>query len=99
MSKALSRIALAITVLLATLWWAGGPVLPVRAANIVTVSSCDQTGLMSAISSAGSGDIVQFSGDCIITLSGTPTLNQNLTIDGSGHSVTISGGNSVQVFV
>ncbi len=71
----------------------------VRAAT-ATVGSCTETSLTTAISAAGSGGTVQFAVDCSpLTVTSTITLSQDVTIDGNGHSVTISGGGSVQVFV
>jgi hypothetical protein len=66
-------------------------------AATVTVSSCSQAGLTSAISAAGNNGTVQFGADCSITLSSTITLSQSVTIDGNGHAVTISGGHTATV--
>jgi hypothetical protein len=66
---------------------------------LVTVSACSQASLESAISSAGSRGAVQFAMDCTIALASPITLSTNVTIDGNGHAVRISGGENVQVFV
>jgi hypothetical protein len=44
------------------------------------------------------GGVVTFACDATITLASTLTIETNLTLDGSGHQVTISGGNAVRVF-
>jgi hypothetical protein len=68
-------------------------------------SGFQKPALTSAISAAGNNGTVQFGADCSITLSSTITLSQNVTIDGNGHAVTVSGGHTggtgtgVQVFV
>jgi hypothetical protein len=70
----------------------------VRAATD-TVTTCDESTLRTVISNAAAGDTVSFGCSGTITLTsgggGTITLSKNLTIDGSGQAVTISGGNSV----
>jgi len=59
--------------------------------------------LASAISNAGAGDTITFAQDCPtatpITLTNTQTITKNLTLDGTGHTVVISGGNAVGLFV
>ena len=100
MPRSISRITLTASLLLAALWWAAGPVLPVRAATR-TVSICDESHLRSAISGAAAGDTVSFGCSGTITLTGSTNgiiLFQNVTIDGTGRSVTISGGGNVGVF-
>jgi len=78
------------------------PVAVVRAAT-VTVPDCMGSSLATAISNAGAGDTITFAQDCPtatpITLTSTQTISKNLTLDGTGHQVTISGGNTVQLFV
>ncbi len=74
---------------------------PVHAATDV-VTTCDEATLRSVIASALPGDTVTFGCSGTIGLTsgggGVITLAKNLTIDGSGRSVTVSGGGSVQVF-
>src|SRR5689334_17671630 len=73
----------------------------VRAATD-TVGTCDESTLRSVISSAAAGDTVAFGCSGTITLTsgggGPIVLSKDLTIDGGGQEVTISGGGSVQVF-
>ena len=68
-------------------------------AATIPLGSCDQTSLANAITAAGAGGLVQFTQDCTITLSSTITPSQDVTIDGNGHRVTLSGGDSVPVFL
>ena len=60
-----------------------------------TVSSCDEASLRAAMSGGGT---VTFACDGTITLTSTITNIADTTLDGSGHQVTISGGNAVRVF-
>ncbi len=43
-------------------------------------------------------DTINFAGDYTITLASQLLIAHNLTIDGAGHSVTVSGNNAVRVF-
>ena len=65
------------------------------------VEVCDESHLRIAISAAGPGGNVTFSRKRTISLGATiafDSASSGLTIDGTGRSVTISGGNRVQVF-
>ena len=53
--------------------------------------------LREAIAAATADDTINFNGDYTITLGSVLTIDKNLTIDGVGHSVTISGNDSNQV--
>jgi FG-GAP-like repeat len=101
MYRSLPRRTIACAMLLGALGWAAAPALPVHAASR-TVSVCDESHLRSAISAAAPGDTVNFTCSGTITLTGAGggaiALTKSLTIDGSGQTVTISGGGSVQVF-
>jgi hypothetical protein len=55
----------------------------------------DQAGLLSGLAAGGD---VTFAGDGTIVLSQTVVISQDTILDGSGHNVTISGNNAVQVF-
>jgi hypothetical protein len=75
------------------------PAAPV-AANTLHVTDCGDAGantLRGKIGSAAAGDTIVFDQDCTITLT-TGTLTQNVTIDGSGHTVAVDGNNAVTVF-
>jgi hypothetical protein len=66
-----------------------------------TVTACDDTSstgtLRQVIASAAAGDTVNFSCSATITRGSTIELDKSLTIDGSGQSVTISGGQTTTV--
>jgi N-acetylneuraminic acid mutarotase len=78
-------------------------VLPKLAPQTRHVTSCADSGpgtLRAQISAARAGDTIVYDQDCTTTLTtGTLTINQNLTIDGSGHAVILDGNNAVTVFV
>ena len=90
--------ALVALALLAALGFA-----PRARAATVTVSDCSAPSgapgrLVDVISAAAAGDTVVFSCSGTITLAIWITIDKDLTIDGAGQSVTISGGNAVRVF-
>ena len=60
-----------------------------------TVPVCTEAALRGAM--AG-GDTVTFACDGTITLADTITVETNTVLDGTGHQVTLSGGNAVRVF-
>jgi HYR domain len=70
---------------------------PAHAATTLTVSTCDEPTLDSAISNAASGDTITFGCSGTITLSQTLVISKNLTLDGSGQAVTLDGQNQVKV--
>ena len=75
----------------------------VGAAATVTVSDCSAPSgapgrLVEVITAAAAGDTVVFSCSGTITLTSTLAIAKNIGIDGTGQSVTISGGNTVRVF-
>ncbi len=78
---------------------------PVSASFTVTVTAtiaittCDETTLQDAIANAKRGDTLTFECGGTITLMSPITLNTDLTIDGSGQQVVISGGGTSGVFV
>lgn len=73
---------------------------PAQAAT-TTVSPCDEAALRAAVANAAPGDTLTFTCSGTVTLTdaggGPISIGKNLTIDGSGQSVTISGGGSVGV--
>ena len=90
----------AITILvLSALLLVAMPAQPVYAATITVTNNNDSGAgsLRQAIADAVAGDTITFAGDYTITLASRLTINKNLTIDGTGHSITISGGGAVQV--
>ena len=55
--------------------------------------------LRSEILAASSGDVINFNVSGTIMLgSSLPTIGKNLTIDGSGQSITVDGANSFEIF-
>jgi hypothetical protein len=60
-----------------------------------TVTSCTEASLRAAMAGGGT---VTFACDGTITLAGTISISLDTAIDGSGHQITISGGNAVRVF-
>jgi len=67
---------------------------PVWSDGIVT--SCTETNLRAAMAGGGT---VTFACDGTITLGNTISITTNTVLDASGHQVTISGGNAVQVLL
>jgi predicted outer membrane repeat protein len=84
----------------------GWPVVPVRAASTLTVTSSADSGagsLRQAIADAVAGDTIKFDSSlsgATITLASQLVLSKNVTIDGSALTVpiTISGNDAVRVF-
>jgi hypothetical protein len=74
--------------------------MPAQAATS-TVATCDETALRAAVTNAAPGDTLTFGCSGTITLTpsggGPISIDKNLTIDGSGQSVAISGGARVGV--
>jgi len=70
--------------------------LPLAAWGGGVVTDCSEANLRAAMTDGGT---VTFACDGIITLTSTITNDVDTGLDGSGHQVTISGGNSVGVFL
>ena len=64
-------------------------------ASSSVVTNCNEAALRLAMAGGGT---VTFACDGTITLASTITNEVSLTLDGSGHQVTISGSNAVRVF-
>lgn len=60
-----------------------------------TVTACNEAALRSAMANGGT---VTFCCNGTITLSSPITVTNDVTLDGTAHNVTISGGGSVQLF-
>ncbi len=72
--------------------------LPGRAhAATIPVSTCTESALRSAITAAGPGGTVTFGCSGTITLTSTLVIYNDLTLDGTGQNVTLSGGHAVEV--
>jgi hypothetical protein len=59
------------------------------------VTATNEASLSAALAGGG---LVTFAVDGTITLTNTLAINSTTTLDGSGHNITISGGNAVGVF-
>jgi len=92
-----SRLVLAISLLLAALGLAAGPALPARAANTIPVSTCDESSLRNAISTSAPGDTISFGCSGTIGLGSTLAITKNLTLDGTGQAVILDGRAQVRV--
>jgi hypothetical protein len=68
-----------------------------HAAAITTVTVCDAATLSGAISGAAAGDTLQFSCDGVISLSSALVIDHDITLDATGHNVTLDGGGSARV--
>src|SRR4051812_34222715 len=81
-------------------WLIAAPAAPISAAPPLHVTDCGDAGgntLRGQIAAAAAADTIVFDQDCTgataITLAtGTLTLTQSVTIDGTGHSVVVDGG-------
>ncbi len=98
-SHHLDRPRLIALIVLAIL---GAMAVPARIAHAAscTVTSNADSGAGSLRETIGdaSCDTITFNGDMTITLVSTLAISRNVTIDGAGHNVTISGNNAVGVF-
>jgi RHS repeat-associated protein len=68
-------------------------------ATVFWVSNCTESAFATAFNSADVGDTVRFACDGTIPLSTSYEFSWAITLDGSGHNVTLSGGGSVRPFV
>jgi len=67
-------------------------------ASIIPVSDCStESALSTAIGSAMSGDIIKFNCSGTIPITTTVVIGKDLTLDGSGQTVTLDGGHTTQV--
>ncbi len=78
---------------------AAGSILSSNAVLMVVKSGpvlvCDEVDLQAAVAAGGT---ITFDCDGVITLTKTLAVTKPTTLDGTGHTVTISGGNAVRVF-
>jgi len=70
------------------------------AAGTFTVSTCTDGAFQTAVTNAqaAGGGTVRFTCDGTIARSGTTNVTTALTLDATGHTVTIDGGNGMQLF-
>ncbi|MBT3322839.1 MAG: hypothetical protein HN392_11205 [Anaerolineae bacterium] len=91
-------IKLISTFLILALLLVAMPAQSAQAATI-TVSTCDEASLKTAISNAISGDTITISCSGTIVLTSIITIDKDLTIEGSGaDQLAISGNNTSMVF-
>jgi len=100
-----SPVARRLCAALVVLLLAAGIVAPPARAATDIVTTCASSGpgsLPDVLASAAANDTLTFAQDCTganaITLSATLTPTTSITIDATGHAVTISGGGSVRLF-
>lgn len=91
-------VPLCLALGLVTALWGIGLIGTAHAAT-ATLTTCTESALESAIASAASGDTITFGCNGTITLTSTLVISQNLSLDSSGHSVTLDGGNNVRVLL
>ena len=93
------RLSPGLLLLLGLCLGLGVKVRSAYASTSITVNTCDELHLDAAIAQANSdnaGDTVTFSCSGDILLTSTLTISGSMTLDGSGQSVTLDGGHSVQ---
>ncbi len=98
------RATTPLLLLAVVLWSAFWFTAQASARNLATtvLTDCTDGGLRAAIANAQPGDTITFrcpSNPTTITLNGSLLINQNLTLDGSGQSVTLSERESASVFI
>ena len=74
---------------------------PLHAATLTVTNNVDSGAgsLRAQITAASSGDTIDFDADYTIMLTNwLPPINKTLTIDGTGHSITINGGDTLAAF-
>ncbi|MGA2113096.1 MAG: choice-of-anchor Q domain-containing protein [Anaerolineales bacterium] len=75
------------------------PMQTVRAAACTVTSNSDSgSGSLRSLVADATCNTINFSGNTAILLASTLTIGHNVTIDGTGHAVSISGQNVYQVF-
>ncbi|MGI9057154.1 MAG: choice-of-anchor Q domain-containing protein [Ktedonobacteraceae bacterium] len=90
-------VALSLLLSLSVLAGSFGLVAHAQAATTISVTTCDESHLDQALASANSGDTITFGCSGDIALTQTLTITKNLTLDGSGQTVTLDGQSQVQV--
>jgi len=70
-----------------------------RVVTVVNANDSNAGSLRQAIADVCTDGTITFDNDYTIPLSSTLTIDKHMSIDGAGHSVTISGNDAVRVFV
>jgi len=76
-----------------------GPLTARAATCTVTTNADSGPGSLRDKVGDASCDAIVFAGDYTITLASQLTIDRSVTIDGTGYNVTVSGNNSVRVFI
>ncbi|MBN1218620.1 MAG: hypothetical protein JXM69_06820 [Anaerolineae bacterium] len=92
----LKRITQCLIIILLPILFIVGFMLAAQVARadnhlVTNASDSDPGSLRQAIADASDGDTITFNGDYTIYLNSTLVIDKRLTIDGSGHAVTVSG--------
>ena len=93
-------LTVSLSVLVGLLVVGTGVTLHVHAASLTVTDCSGETGtgrIGTVLASASAGDTITFSCSGTIPITSTLTISKNLTINGTGQSVTLDGGNSVEV--
>ncbi len=97
------RLLCGLALLLGLCIMLGGLARPAHAQSNLSVSDCSSdTQLQAAVAQANSdnaGDVITFACSGDLKLTSTLTIAGSMTLDGSGQSVTLDGGDSMQVLV
>ncbi len=96
--RARVRLALALPVCLVIA--AAGLAQPVRAATVLTVSTCDDSHLRAAVAQANSDnadDMILFACSGTISLTSTLDITGSMFINAAGAQVTLDGGSAMSV--
>jgi mucin-19 len=99
-ARVLGRLGLAIVLPALLAAGVAGVTQPARAAATITVGSCDESDLDTAIAQANAdnaGDTIAFGCSGTIGLTSTLAITGSMTLDGTGQQVTLSGQGQVGV--
>src|SRR5579872_3157643 len=95
--RALVRLALGLVLLAGLISVTGGLAANALAAATITVSTCNEASLDSALSSATNGNTIDFGCSGTIVITNPLVIAASITLDGSGQHVSIDGGGSTQI--
>src|SRR5207237_7277092 len=95
------RLALGLCLLVGLCLALGGQARPAHAQSTLTVTNCSNDSQLQAdvntANSDNAGDTITFSCGGDILLTSTLTISGSMTLDGSGQSVTLDGGQRMGV--
>src|SRR5256714_9426340 len=97
------RLLCGLALLLGLCIMLGGLARPAHAQSTLSVSDCSSDAQLQAevaqANSDNAGDVITFACSGDIKLSSTLSINGSMTLSGSGQSVTLDGGDSIQVLL